>query len=126
MALNPIPERNYKELIGVPYEESDCWGIIVRFYKIMFNIELNEYYKDRPQNDESARDTIYACMKDFVEVPSPEYGDLILIKVRGVASHIAVYVGGGFMLHTAIHCGCIVERIARWEKTVVGYYRAKI
>jgi len=64
-------------------------------------------------------------MKDFKEVTDRKFGDILLIKLFGVESHIAVYLGNGFILHTSKHSGCLVERVARWEKLIVGTYRVK-
>lgn len=64
-------------------------------------------------------------MGEFDKVEDPKFGDLILIKIKGIESHIAVYVGEGKMLHTSRATGSIVERIERWNPRIVGFYRVK-
>jgi len=125
MAQHNIPD--YSKLIGIPYKTLDCWGVVREFYKIVFNLELKQYYGEVPETRDMARNIVYASMKDFKEVSSDkrEFGDILLIKLFGVESHIAVYIGAGKILHTSKHSGCLIENVARWEKLIVGTYRVK-
>jgi cell wall-associated NlpC family hydrolase len=123
IAQNCIPD--YSKLIGTPYSEKDCWGIVCDFYRIVFNVDLKQYYETVPESRDIAKSIVYDSMKDFVEVKERKFGDLLLIKLFGVESHIAVYLGEGMMLHTSKHSGCLIERTSRWEKLIVGVYRVK-
>lgn len=113
------------DLIGTPYDSLDCWGVAREFYRIVFNVHLKNYYEVIPETRDIAKGIVYDSMKDFVEVSDRQFGDLILIRLYGVESHIAVYLGEGKILHTSKHSGCLIERIARWEKLIVGFYRVK-
>ena len=131
--MSNLPQKNilqkispdYSSLIGIPYDQLDCWGIVREFYRIVFNIDLKPYYETIPKTREMAKTIIYDSMADFYEVNDRMFGDIFLIKMFGVESHIAVYLGNGTMLHTSKHSGCIVERVHRWEKLIVGTYRAR-
>ena len=46
--------QDYSSLIGIPYEKKDCWGVVVSFYKLVFDIELNPYYQDIPKTKTEA------------------------------------------------------------------------
>jgi cell wall-associated NlpC family hydrolase len=116
----------YFNLIGTPYERLDCWGIVREFYKLVFNLELKQYYEEVPETRDMAKNIVYASMKDFEEVTGPrQFGDIFLIRLFGIESHIAVYLGNGTMLHTSKHSGCLIEKTARWERLIVGTYRIK-
>jgi len=115
--------KNFNELIGIPYEKYDCWGIVREWYKIVFGMELKHYYHEIPNNRDIANNLIYSNMGDFKKVDSPEFGDIVLIKLFGVESHIAVYIGEGKILHTQHKTGCIVDKLSKWEKLVTGYFR---
>lgn len=117
--------QDYSNLIGTPYSEKDCWGIVCDFYRLVFNIELKQYYEIVPESRDIAKSIVYDSMKDFKQVEERKFGDLLLIKLFGVESHIAVYLGEGRMLHTSKHSGCLIERTSRWEKLIVGVYRVK-
>lgn len=121
----PISTLEFSDLIGIPYSEKDCWGIAVEFYSKVFKIQLKNYYEQVPESRDIAKDIVYSSVEDFKEVTVPLFGDLILIKLHGVESHIAIYLGEGRMLHTTIHSGCVIDRLKRWEKLVVGYYRVR-
>jgi cell wall-associated NlpC family hydrolase len=113
----------YSSLIGVPYLELDCWGIAREFYRLQFNTELKRYYDEIPQNRAIAENLIYTNKGDFKKIESPEFGDIILIKLFGVESHIAIYLGGGKILHTSKNHGCHIDSLKKWEKVVVAFYR---
>lgn len=118
------PEK-YSHLIGTPYEEKDCWGIAVDFYKAVFDIELKSYYSEVPVSRDIAKNIIYSNMGDFKKVSEAEiqFGDIILIRLYGIESHIGIFVGDQKMLHTTLHSGCVIERITRWENLITGFYR---
>lgn len=112
-------------LIGTPYEEKDCWGIAVKFYEYEFNKELKQYYEKVPNDIAIANSLIFANVRDFIKVETPQYGDLIIIKFRGIESHIGVYIGEGKMLHSSHSTDCVVEDLERWKKFITGFYRMK-
>lgn len=114
---------DYSSLIGTSYEKLDCWGIAREFYFLVFGIELKRYYEDIPQNREITKDLVYSNKGDFKKVEVPKFGDLILIKIRGIESHIAIYLDESLILHTQHKIGCVVDRKSRWDKLIVGYYR---
>jgi cell wall-associated NlpC family hydrolase len=116
-------EIRYSKLIGIPYLQLDCWGIAREFYALQYGIELKRYYDEIPQDRDLASNLIYHSKGDFIRIDSPEFGDLILIKLFGVESHIAVYLGGGKILHTSKNHGCHIDSLAKWQKLVTSYYR---
>ena len=122
--LTQISQESFKELVGVSYEKANCWVPTKEFYRIVFGIELKHYYCDAPETREDIQKLIYSNKGDFERVDgSPEFGDIILIKMFGIESHIAVYIGNGKMLHTAKRTGSLIDRLGKWDKLVVGYFR---
>jgi cell wall-associated NlpC family hydrolase len=123
--MGQTTSQDFSKLIGTPYKEKDCWGIVVEFYRVALGIELNSYYQDIPKDRDIAKNLIYSSMGDFtlVEAKEAKFGDILLIKLMGVESHIAVYVGEGKMLHSTLHSGCVIESVSRWKHLIVGYYR---
>ena len=124
-SICPLSTRAYSKLIGTPYSTLDCWGVVLEFYRLVFNVELKPYYEQIPETRDIAKRIVYDSMKDFIEVSEREFGDILLIKLFGVESHIAVYLGNGTMLHTSKHSGCLIDKISRWEKLIVGTYRMR-
>lgn len=113
------------KLVGVPYSVLDCWGLAVEFYKQVFEIDLKRYYDEIPQDRDVTKNLIYTHRGEFEEVKDRKMGDLITIRLFGIESHIAIYLGNNKILHTSKHSGGIIENISKWEKLIVGFYRIK-
>ena len=108
--------------VGIEYSEMNCWELTRLFYKDVFDIELKNIISD-PKDRKATENLIYSTKGEFKKIESPEFGDIILIKIRGIESHIAVYLGEGLMLHTSETTGSVIDRIDRWGKTITGYFR---
>jgi cell wall-associated NlpC family hydrolase len=113
----------YSKLIGISYSELNCWDIAREFYLLTYGIELKRYYDDLPSSRDTTKNLIYTNIGDFIVVDNPEFGDIVLIKLFGVESHIAIYLGDGKMLHTSIALGSHIDSINKWKKLIVNYYR---
>jgi len=117
---------DYSKFIGIPYEKKNCWDLVVSFYQEMLSIPLYSYYQGpTPPEKIETKNLIYSSMGDFEKISDPKFGDIIIVKLYGIESHIAVYLGDGKMLHTTRGAGSIIDRVARWEKMIVGFYRIK-
>jgi cell wall-associated NlpC family hydrolase len=116
-------EKNYSALIGVPYEKRDCYGIVIDFYKEVLGVELKNYYTEIPETSMQSQNLIYSSMGDFKKVDIPQFGDIIVIKLKRVESHIGVYVGEDKMLHTLKNIGCHIENISKYRRMISGYFR---
>lgn len=126
--LKPITE-DFSPLIGVSYATFNCWQIIREFYWIVFNVHLKHYFEDsrRIEDRSDIHSLIYSNIGEFERVDgAPRFGDLILIKIHGVESHIAVYVNRGTMFHSSKKTGSVIDRVDRWKNHITGYYRLKV
>lgn len=120
-----LTSPDYSNLIGIPYSDKDCWAIVVAFYRQVFKIELQPYYSEVPTDRKVTEKLVYSARKDFDQVYDRKFGDIVLMKMLGFESHIAVYLGDGKILHTQEKTGCVIDSIAKWEKIVIGFYRPK-
>lgn len=114
---------DYSNLVGIPYSEMNCWDISQQFYSQVLGIQLKNYYDECPKDREESQNIIYTNKGDFKKVQVPKFGDIILLRVKGLESHIAVYVGSDKMLHTTRNTGSVIEGIGKWKTLVTGYYR---
>lgn len=118
---------DYSNLIGIPYDEDNCWTLTQKFYEQVFNIKLKHYFTDLPSDRNEMMGLIYTNIGDFERVTDePRFGDIILMKVWGVESHIAIYIGEGKVLHTTRPTGSVIDRVDRLRQTITGYWRVKI
>jgi len=122
---NSILYPSYVKLLGIPYKKLDCWGVAREFYRLELGIDLKRYYDQAPNDNQVAKNLIYTNAGDFEAVTKPTFGNIVLINLNGIEAHIGIYLNEQQFLHTTIHSGCVVDRIAKWEKMFVGYYRVK-
>lgn len=114
------------DLIGRPYVQMNCWQLVRVFYKRVFNIDLNSYVKETPSSRDDINQLIVANMGEFERVDgNARFGDLMLIKIHGIESHIGVYLGYGKFLHSSEKTGSVIEGVEKWERVIVGYFRLK-
>lgn len=112
----------FSDLIGLPYEEKDCYQLAVLFYQKVFTVRLIGYLYNDPMDRHEIAGVISMHHKDFLRVSKPEFGDMILINILGLPAHIGIYLGEGKFLHTSKKLGSHIDRIANWEKRIEGYY----
>lgn len=118
--------EGYSNLIGIPYEEMNCFALAKAFYKQVLGLDLKSYHDGKSkETKESSKALIYTNLGDFYLVEIPNFGDLILLKLWGIESHIGVYLGDGLMLHSIQGTGSAIDRVTRWGKNISGYYRPK-
>ena len=114
---------NLKDLIGTPYEVLDCWGVAKKFYEETFCLKIKDYYTDRPDDKFTTKNLIYTNCGDFEAVTKPQFGDILVFRVKGVESHIGVYIGSELFLHSSKHIGCVLDRMSKWTPYLSGIYR---
>ena len=126
--MRNIPQqttRDFSKLVGVPYSEMNCWDIAVVFYKDVLNMDLGNIYSGPTPPRDVTKELIFTNMGGFEKVDSPQFGDIIILKIFGIESHISIYIGNGRMLHTSSSSGSVIDFVSRWEKIIVGFYRVK-
>lgn len=109
--------------IGVPYDEKDCWQLVILFYKMILSIDLVQYnYKDPFDNEEIAA-LVITHRDKFIPVEVPQFGDIIVLRVFGFPSHLGIYLNESQILHTTDKTGSIIDQFSRWKTRVEGFYR---
>lgn len=87
---------------GVSFDECDCWGLVILYYKHVLNIELPkiEGYKN-------AYDVADCWQREelkphWLKVDSANENDLVFTcyTIAGRPCHVGVYIGNGKVLHT--------------------------
>ena len=124
--MRPKHTPDFSKLVGKPYEMANCWDLVREFYMSVFHIELSKYYNDLTPNPTETKNLISTNVGQFTKVEGPpEFGDIVLFKVRGIESHIGVYIGDGKFLHSSVKTGSVIDLVDRWKNVLVGYYRHK-
>lgn len=118
-----------RDLIGSPYLAHgrgvggyDCFGLAIeackRFGKVLPDLWYSD--TDRAGNSEIISPARVEC--GLVATIAPKSGDILLLRVGGLPSHIGVALGDGNFIHCTQRSGVIVESIASWRKRIEGYY----
>lgn len=123
---------------SIPYKDggrclegADCWGLVVLLYDYFYKTHLPEYpYIKLPSitDTEATSEQIKEELKVqdlFFEVSDPEFGDVILINVRGEPLHIGFCLDEKTMIHTEERHGVVIENFMemKWKTKISGFYR---
>jgi len=110
------------ELLGTPYEQMDCWGLLAALLQRGFGLDL-------------ARDA--ECLnREFVEVwfagdARPletllQPWDVLICSMYGlVGDHCGVAMNGTQFVHARGKAGVAIERLHRWEEKVLQIARLR-
>lgn len=126
--IHPASIRDYSNLVGVPYTTLNCFGLVKRFYKEILDTELKHYFDEQkfPEDRLEVQNLIYTSKGDFEKVEDPQFGDLVLVKIEGLESHIGVYLGRGLFLHSLKSINAsVIDRVGRWKHSITGYFRLR-
>lgn len=115
-------------MIGTPYSDMDCWDIVSLFYKEIFNEELNLLYDYKINSSgqewaKSSNKIIIDNASKFKRVKNPDFGDIILMRVWGIPSHVGIFLDQKNILHTSEKTGCVIDSHIKWKNRIEGYYR---
>ena len=110
-------------LIGIPYEEKDCWGIVTLYYKTILDIELPKYFYCDPCDSKEISPIINENKVKYKRVAKPETGDIILLRIFGVPAHVGIYLDEKYFLHTQKGVGSCIDALRKYEKRILGYYK---
>lgn len=93
------------------------------FYRRVLTIELDRLSYDNP-DDKEVVDGLFNIQKlNFNKVDSPQVGDIIVFRVQGLAGHVGVFLKENQFVHTMRKTNCCVERLDRWNRKIIGFYR---
>lgn len=111
------------DLIGLPYFAFDCWQLVKLFYHKIYGVELLRYSYEDPNDTENISSIVNATKHEYQLVEKPEFGDIILLRIHGVAAHVGIYLNENHFLHTTEKTGSIVDSLHLWKHKILGYYR---
>jgi len=125
-----------KKYIGIPFASNgrtmdgcDCYGLVRLVLRNEYNIELPELsdnYADALNVSETAR--LFAENLPVLaakKIDAAEEKAVVVITEHGVAAHIGIAAGGGYILHTGAKTGSVCQRETHpgLRGRIEGYYR---
>jgi len=124
-----------KKYIGIPFvsngrtiEGCDCYGLVRLVLHNEYDIELpqlSDDYKDAQNIKETAK--LFAeniPVLASVKLSAAQEKAVVIITEHGVAAHIGITAGGGYILHTGIKTGSVCQRETHpgLRGRIEGYY----
>lgn len=114
----------YRKYIGRNYDTYNCFELVKEFYKDQFNLDLSNYWEGgKTPNRDEVESLVVSNKGDFVRVDTPEFGDIVVLKLYGLECHIGVCLNKSQFLHSARNIGSLMDRLERYSKMIGGFYR---
>lgn len=113
-------------IIGTPFEELDCYGLVREVYKTEKGIILPNPNIRHDENFKIFFKFSQEVSKNWKKVDK-EAGTVVAIrycmKHPNIVTHFGYYLGDNKILHTLKETGAIVEDINKYEKLIEGFYK---
>ena len=124
-----------KKYIGIPFvsngrtmEGCDCYGLVRLVLRNEYGInlpELSDSYTDAQNIKETARlfaENIPVLAAEKLSAVREKA--VVIITEHGLAAHIGITAGGGYILHTGAKTGCVCQRETHpgLQGRIEGYY----
>lgn len=113
-------------IIGTPFEELDCYGLVREVYKTEKGIVLPNPNIRHDENFKIFFKFSQEISKNWKKVDK-EAGTVVAIRYcmehPKIVTHFGYYLGDNKILHTLKGTGAIVEDINKYEKLIEGFYK---
>jgi hypothetical protein len=118
----PLLAPLVEPILGTPYAEMDCWGVLQHLLKAGWDLDLTH------DPDILSREVVEVW---FQGDPHPPLGlcqpwDCLVVCVHGVVGdHCGLVMEGTQFVHTSRKAGVIIDRLQRWESRVLQIARLR-
>jgi len=124
-----------KKYIGIPFASNgrtidgcDCYGLVRLVFRNEYGVnlpELSNDYTDALNVAETARlfkENLPVLAGEKTAIPQEKA--VAIITEHGVAAHIGIFAGDGYILHTGIKTGSVCQRETHpgLRGRIEGYY----
>lgn len=81
-------------------------------------------YKDT-NDGEAISDIVRSEKSNWSNVEVPQTGDVVVLNITGMATHVGIYLDGMKMLHVMKGTDSCIESLksSKWKNRIEGYYR---
>lgn len=113
--------------LGRDWNGWDCWGLVCVTYNELLGIKLPSYDAYTGADDRFEQNRLITCGMgngQWEQVEKPDLLDLAAIKISGCMSHVGIWVGTRWMLHT-LESGTRCERTdsVSWNRRITFFAR---
>jgi len=110
------------ELLGTPYEQMDCWGVLAALLKAGFGLDLTR------DPECLTREVVEVWFEGDPRQPLSciQPWDCLIFSVHGlVGDHCGLVMDGTQFVHARGKGGVAIERLHRWEEKVLQIARLR-
>lgn len=122
------------DYIGIPFEEHgrshrgvDCYGLVMLVMFEVYGVTTRDYTDYRSARPRDCADLFRGAQREmeWVKVPNPVEGDVVLLNILGMPAHCGLYLGNGEFIHASHAAGVCRDRLAAplWARRIAGYFR---
>lgn len=119
--------------IGIPFKANgrdenglDCWGLVRLIYNQEYNIQLPSFSSEYVIQDDSRINDLIAQYKEgWEQVEKPVPGSVVLFKILGGLTHIAVMVDEVTFIHVRPGSNTVIDTITntKWKNRITGFFK---
>ncbi|RLC19825.1 MAG: hypothetical protein DRH56_10895 [Deltaproteobacteria bacterium] len=116
--------------IGMEFKDPEftCWDLVVKVYREVFNINLNDFSSEYEKvTSRVVPDIILREALRWQELTQGDEktGDIIVLRVKQHPWHVGIVVSPGIMLHCEQKTNTCIEKYMglTWGKKIIGFYR---
>jgi cell wall-associated NlpC family hydrolase len=107
-----------RQLLGIPWEQCNCWRLVARAYILFWGIKLPTYDAADPDDRKLVAHLIETGRSDWGLVGEAEFGDVLLFREDQMQpTHVAMAIDAETMLH--VRRGQL-SQIAWWDDSYRG------
>ena len=113
------------DLIGTPYEEINCWELVVELYK-RAGVELEDYNISVDATRQVAAAMEQEKKFSWEQIKSPEPMCAVAMYVTGkVVAHCGIFIGENKFMHSVADNGVIITKLSDplWKNKIQGFYK---
>ncbi len=131
-------QYDFSKYVGIPFESHgrnidgmDCLGLVIHVYAMELRLALPDceagyddaYARGQVQKCVDGHDIVDWCF-NATDLPR-EIFDVLVFRVGGLETHVALYISNGAMLHLMHGSHSIIERIdsSKWKNRLTKVYR---
>ena len=115
---------------GRNFDGCDCYGLVRLIYKEEFNQKLPLFFEYSDSNSREEIQELIDVNKPLLnakQLEEPTYGCIVVLNMRGFATHMGVYIGNNMIIHILKGANSLCERLnsPRLKSRLEGYYEIR-
>jgi len=120
--------------VGIPFVDHgrgadgcDCWGLVRLVLAEEYGVAVPSYSDTYTDANKASAARAVSTLRDldFISLPYPESGAIVVLRVAGLPWHAGIMVNSHEFLHVMRGIEAVLERLdsLQWRNRVMGFYK---